>query len=543
MIIFFRIIFILLSSSSLLASDLLLFEKIHHVSLSGVGAIIESDEWQDKKDDQNRSILRAALEKMADIHPKKTNKILSIIREIISNNKLEIANDDIEYFLNNFFKIDNNNIFIKNNKKDVKFAKKLILSVFNLEEKDRINNIKNISKIIDLFCKRDSVALAIISLFQKNRLNKQDVTCLLEHYYSLFLQENLPSNKMMNNIIKSLLPLEHNKYLLKIMLDAYEKKLVNKKNKKASITHGDEYYMSRKTDKNGMNTEDVANVMTYLDIHDFAKLSPRKIFHSIGRKSNSISLIMARQEGITKFIVQTILYPRNDKNRDKNYKYWTKIYAILKEKGNLQGALSVALALDDSKLNNFMQKNRYVKRELIKYEDNLKIYREAQATFLDNHIQPALAFLIKDLTLMKEAASSVDNIANFIIQNSKWYLEKRTFISDFYNFNKNFNVVERSALIDIFKSPSSNDDKKTCLFAKDYNFLMPKIKISKANPYRDSLFLNSARSENSLYQFSNPQQLKRTRSTSLNKIKININTANFVKEAVNKTTMSPRKNF
>ncbi len=539
MIIFFRIIFILLFSSSLLASDILLFEKIHHLSLSGVGSLIESDEWQDKTDQQNRSILRAALEKMVAVDPKKTNKILSIIRQIIANNKVEITNNDIEYFLNNFFKIDQNNNFYKNKKGDIKFAKNLILTVFNREE-DRTNNVKNISKIIDLFCRRDSIALAIAYLYKKNSIKKEDVTYLLEHYYSLFLQETLPSNKIMNKIIKALLPVEHNKHLLKIMLDAYEKKIANKKNKKVNITHSDEYYMYRKTDKNGMNTEDVANAMTYLDIHDFAKLSPRKIFRSIGKKDNFISLIMARQDDITKFIVQTILYPRNDKNRDENYKYWTKVYAILKEKGNLQGALSVALALDDSKLNNFMQKNRYVKRELIKYEDNLKIYREAQATFLDNHIQPVLAFLIKDLTVMKETSNSVDNVTNFIISNAKWYIEKRIFISDFYNFNKNFNVVEKSALIDIFKSPSCNENKKTCIFAKDYNFLMPKIKISKANPYRDSLVLNSARSDSSIYQFSNPHKLKRARSSSLNKFKIN--SANFIKETESKA-VSPRKNF
>ena len=99
MIIFFRIVFVLLFSSSLLASDLLLFEKIHHLSLSGVGSIIASNDWQDKKDDQNRTILRAALEKMVAMHPKKTNKILIIIRQIIANEKLEIPDDDIEFFL------------------------------------------------------------------------------------------------------------------------------------------------------------------------------------------------------------------------------------------------------------------------------------------------------------------------------------------------------------------------------------------------------------------------------------------------------------
>ena len=274
----------------------------------------------------------------------------------------------------------------------------------------------------------------------KNLINNDDLKKFLHNYNDLFFSDKIPSKKTFYFLFKEIKKISDNKFLFEFALNFYEKKHDNFIDIQTTVAlrNNDLNMLAAKEDSSGANINNVAQIITYLDITDYAQALPKKVFNL---NNTFLENIKIRQEEIRNFVIDTILFAHNKKDKTNNYIYWIKIYENLKNRGNLQGAFNIALALYDSRIT---ERFNEIDSVIIDHTDNYKYYRDLEAQFKYN-VQPSIVILQKDIISMKEAfklAFSQNKLEDFFRNNIDIYMAIKDKINKIYIFNKQFDLTK-----------------------------------------------------------------------------------------------------
>lgn len=517
-----------------------LAQKIEFNSFSGLEETIEiTNTWYNYKNKDNKSIIEMIIKKLAD--NKNQIQYINILKKIINKKDILVSDEELSSLLNLIkFKPYKNN---QTNKKQINLAKELILAACKLEQEQE-NSIQKMSSIMSLFGLKISLAKALVFLYDKNLIINNDLNKFLHNYNDLFFSDKMPSKKTFYFLFKEIKNISDNKFLFEFALNFYEKKHDNFIDTQTTVAlrNNDLNMLAAKEDCSGANINTVAEIMTYLDITDYAQALPKKVFNL---NNTFLENIKIRQEEIRNFVIDTILFAHNKKDKTNNYIYWVKIYENLKNRGNLQGAFNIALALYDSRIT---ERFNEIDSVIIDHTDNYKYYRDLEAQFKYN-VQPSIVILQKDIISMKEAfklACSDNKLEDFFRNNIDIYVAIKDKINKIYIFNKQFDLtIENSLLINMFKNPIN---KKDINFIAYYAFLMPKPSISHKNEYNRRRRSYSSNSSHSLIYTDNGQKKIEYRVENKNELRkliktnsFSINTANFCQEQKTPFALSPRR--
>ena len=531
------------------AHEHLLMQKIQYNSFSGLEEIIEkNNSWHNYKNSSNKSVVEAIIDQLSkNINSK---KYCYLLHKIIQKKEIIISDKQLDYLINKLIKFKE---YKKNNKNDLSLAKELILIACNLE-KNQIDSIKKISKIINLFCLKTNIAYSLIDLYKEKIINNDQLNSFLINYNYLFFEDKIPSKKTFYFIFKAIKKHCDYKFLFEFILNFYEKKHNNFSDIQTITINNNDFSQLVDKDSYGLNIKTVSDIINYLDIEDFSQALPKKILNLNNKFFNNIK---QRQEKIRDFIIDTILFAKNIKDQKINYIYWTKIYDNLKNRGNLQGAFNIALALHDSKIPikiiNSLSHTSDSPANIIDHSENYKYYRDSLERSFNNKMQPSIVIIQKDLIGLKEAfklALQDKKLEEFLENNLDIYLNLKEKFKQIYNFNTQFNVkIKNSFLMNMFKNPINKDNIN---FVAYYAFLMPKpsIKYEKEYPKRkrstsysnsQSVILGDDGQKKIEYRVDNPKEIKKVlrKNNSINFI----NTANFIKEEKPTFNFSPRRRY
>lgn len=368
------------------------FAKVALNSTEGLCTIISPrGSWRTARDQYGRTVISAVIE---DISTQRDNRNILEKKihmlQLFLDKKAIVKKSDVESFLYNMFYdqrsnrdksvrggysrefflgIDSPKVYIPASlkyRKSLKLAKKLILASIvegNLGASE--DNINNLSLVMDLWCRRDAIASALLSLLENGSISSEIFNIFVNNMKNLFLQDEMVSYNVVNKIYSKLAERISDEEMLLFFVNALELKINT--GFKESTTFITDIDLTLSKTEEGMNVDLVASALSAITYDIMGNFSAVYIFRSTGQGDTPIDEYVQLLYRISDFIADTIVYPTETKSKRINYNYWLLVYKSLVSKGDLNMAYFVSHALN-SLLPYFEQKNTHVEKVAYEFE-------------------------------------------------------------------------------------------------------------------------------------------------------------------------------
>lgn len=343
-----------------------------------------NQEWYKLKNNKKKTPLRVALDK----------KNISLVTHLLDKGA-KVNNNDVIHAMKILYQVPKEYFLNKNIHEKTAgshLCRRLILATQNTEGK-KLDNMALLGQSLNLFCKREEIALEISDLFSQKILSDTESRILLYEIKDVFLYDKPLSAEEMRIVVIALLPLPAPHLLLRFIINMSKRShLVVPK----FITCS-----SRNTASKVPMAEELAQAIMENSRTRFIKVPPHVLHRHILQENgeSEVNTAIGATNALSTFVLLSIRICTEDDEIQRRYLFWFAVYDILTQEGDFMGAFAVASALNSSETQRKLRSKIYKEIKLLEPAKNYKNYREARAKFENKFYIPALQVNLHDLTM------------------------------------------------------------------------------------------------------------------------------------------------
>jgi hypothetical protein len=342
-----------------------------------------NQEWYKLKDQKNKTPLTIALSK----------RNIPLIIYLLDKGALTRSRDVI-FAMKIFFKIPKEDLLAKNinaSAFDTNLSRRLILGAQASDKK--VENMVKIAQVLNFFCEREAVALAIAELFSEKKISNVELQILLYELKDLFLQDELLTNEQIKVIVSALLPLPAPHLLLRMVVAMAQN----------SRPAHHRLLSCNLRNQPLLMVQELSQAIIENSRLRFLKIPPSALERYVWQKDKDLQVQAAinTTNALSAFVLLSIKLCTEEEEIQRRYLFWFAVYGILTQEGDFMGAFAVASSLNAPETQRKLRSKIYKEIGLVCPDKNYKNYRDAIAKYENKFYIPALVVHLHDLDMAR----------------------------------------------------------------------------------------------------------------------------------------------